>query len=114
MVCIIPLYHLSTLTPPIDAQMKVSLDVLQRVYEAFQNSGENPAEQEQEAVDPDSHLHFVNAFDMPLWNWSHERSTFERQAYLLSHPRRMLSVHQRIRSPYNIRIRRLLRYGSAE
>ncbi|KAH9938205.1 DNA polymerase epsilon subunit B [Fomitopsis serialis] len=45
-----------------DAQMKVSLDVLQRA----------------EAVDPDSHLHFIDAFDMPLWHWSHERSTFER------------------------------------
>lgn len=61
-----------------DAQMKVSLDVLQRVYDAFQHSGENPTEQEQEAVDPDSHLHFIDAFDMPLWHWSHERSTFER------------------------------------
>ena len=73
-----PTCHVSILMQVLDAQMKVSLDVLQRVYDAFQNSGENPAEQEQEAVDPDGHLYFIDAFDMPLWHWSHERSTFER------------------------------------
>ncbi|KAH9844250.1 epsilon DNA polymerase [Rhodofomes roseus] len=67
-----------------DAQMKVSLDVLQRVYDAFQNSGDNPAEEEQEAIDPDSHLHFIDAFDMPLWHWSQERSSFERAAGALT------------------------------
>lgn len=61
-----------------DAQMKVSLDVLQRVYEAFQGTGENGPQGQHELLDPESHLHIINAFDMPLWHWSHERSTFER------------------------------------
>ncbi|KAF9818320.1 hypothetical protein IEO21_02835 [Rhodonia placenta] len=62
-----------------DAQMKVSVDVLQRVYEAFQGSGDSHS-QEHELLDPESHMFVVNAFDMPLWHWSHERSTFERAA----------------------------------
>lgn len=62
-----------------DAQMKVSVDVLQRVYEAFQGSGDSHS-QEHELLDPESHMFVVNAFDMPLWHWSHERSTFERCA----------------------------------
>ena len=30
-----------------------------------------------DVVDPESHLHYINAFDMPLWHWSHEKSAFE-------------------------------------
>ncbi|EIW62011.1 epsilon DNA polymerase [Trametes versicolor FP-101664 SS1] len=60
-----------------DAQMKVSLDVLNRVYEAFQ-SGDNEGAQEHAVLDPDSHLYVIDAFEMPSWNWSSERSTFER------------------------------------
>ncbi|KAL1946865.1 hypothetical protein VTO73DRAFT_14969 [Trametes versicolor] len=60
-----------------DAQMKVSLDVLNRVYEAFQ-SGDNEGAQEHAVLDPDSHFHVIDAFEMPSWNWSSERSTFER------------------------------------
>ncbi|KAH9951642.1 epsilon DNA polymerase [Amylocystis lapponica] len=67
-----------------DAQMKVSLDVLQRVYESFQGSGDNQSQGESELLDPDSHLFFINAFEMPAWNWSHERSTFERAAGTLT------------------------------
>ncbi len=61
----------------LDAQMKVSLDVLKRVYENFQGAdgqGQNGGER----LDPDSHLYVVNAFNMPLWNWSQEKSAFER------------------------------------
>ena len=57
--------------------MKVSLDVLQRVYETFQN-GDDDGEQGHTQLDPDSWFHVIDAFDMPLWNWSTERSTFER------------------------------------
>ena len=57
--------------------MKVSLDVLQRVYETFQN-GEDEGEQGHAQLDPESHLFVIYAFEMPLWNWSTERSTFER------------------------------------
>ncbi|KAI0771567.1 epsilon DNA polymerase [Trametes elegans] len=60
-----------------DAQMKVSLDVLHRVYEAFQN-GEGGGAPEHTLLDPDNHLFVIDAFEMPLWNWSTERSTFER------------------------------------
>ncbi|KAI0375580.1 epsilon DNA polymerase [Pilatotrama ljubarskyi] len=60
-----------------DAQMKVSLDVLHRVYEAFQN-GDGGGAQEHALLDLDHHLFVIDAFDMPLWNWSTERSTFER------------------------------------
>ncbi|OJT04135.1 DNA polymerase epsilon subunit B [Trametes pubescens] len=60
-----------------DAQMKVSLDVLNRVYEAFQ-SGDNEGAQEHAVLDPDHHLYVIDAFEMPSWNWSSERSTFER------------------------------------
>ncbi|KAL6309658.1 epsilon DNA polymerase [Sparassis latifolia] len=61
-----------------DAQMKVSLEVLQRVYEAFQSSGDSQDQTDHELVDPESHLAFVDAFDMPLWHWSPERNAFER------------------------------------
>lgn len=57
--------------------MKVSLHVLQRVYENFQGSGDGQSE-EQEILDPENHLFVINAFDMPLWNWSSERGTFEK------------------------------------
>ncbi|KAM5540454.1 hypothetical protein V8D89_005912 [Ganoderma adspersum] len=60
-----------------DAQMKVSLDVLQRVYETFQND-DNNEEEGHSQLDPESHLFFIDAYEMPLWNWSTERSTFER------------------------------------
>ncbi|KAL7282368.1 hypothetical protein ACG7TL_003838 [Trametes sanguinea] len=60
-----------------DAQMKVSLEVLHRVYEAFQN-GEGEGAQDQALLDPDHHMFVIDAFEMPLWNWSTERSTFER------------------------------------
>lgn len=57
--------------------MKVSLDVLQRVYETFQSGGETGGG-EDDFLDPDNYLHLVNAYDMPLWNWSTERIAFER------------------------------------
>lgn len=92
MVRIYPINSYSNPHTCLDAQMKVSLDVLQRVYDAFQNSGENSTEQEQEAVEPDSHLHFIDAFDMPLWHWSQERSTFERRVYFIAVLRQSLNM----------------------
>ncbi|KAF9076745.1 DNA polymerase alpha/epsilon subunit B-domain-containing protein [Rhodocollybia butyracea] len=61
-----------------DATMKVSVEVLQKVYELLQDQGQD--EQETETLDPDSHLHFINAFEMPSWHWSIERGTFEKTA----------------------------------
>lgn len=62
----------------LDAAMKVSLEILNRVYEALQDQGDRLNETFKEALDPDSHLYFIDAFDMPLWNWSIERGTFEK------------------------------------
>lgn len=56
--------------------MKVSIEVLQKVYERLQDQGQSQVEAE--ALDPDSHLHFINAFEMPSWHWSIERGTFEK------------------------------------
>lgn len=60
--------------------MKVSLEVLQRVYDAFQSGGENGGQGEDDFLDPDNYLHFINAYEMPSWNWSAERTAFERWA----------------------------------
>ncbi|OCH92936.1 hypothetical protein OBBRIDRAFT_802282 [Obba rivulosa] len=53
-------------------------DILQRVYETFQGSGDSHGSAGQDILDPESHLFFIDAYDMPLWHWSNERSTFER------------------------------------
>lgn len=57
--------------------MKVSEDVLTRVYVTLQDQGERHQE-EKEVIDPEKHLFFIDAFDMPRWTWSPERMTFER------------------------------------
>lgn len=57
--------------------MKVSVDVLRRVYESLRDQGEATST-EKEFLDPDNHLYFIDAFDMPLWHWSSERGTFEK------------------------------------
>lgn len=62
----------------IDALMKVSVDTLTRVYEALQEQGDYMDENTRETLDPEGHLFVVDAFDMPLWNWSVERSSFEK------------------------------------
>lgn len=61
-----------------DAAMKVTVEVLQRVYDNMQDQGDHINDAGEEYLDPDSHLHVVDAYDMPLWNWSLERGTFER------------------------------------
>jgi DNA polymerase epsilon subunit 2 len=60
----------------LDATMKVSVNVLKRVYESLQNQGER-SEIEKEIIDPENHLFFIDAFEMPRWTWSPERGTFE-------------------------------------
>lgn len=57
--------------------MKVSIDVLKRAYESLQGQ-QDTNEVEKELIDPDSHLFFVDAFEMPRWTWSPERGTFEK------------------------------------
>ena len=63
----------------LDVQTKVSVDILKRVYDAFQKNGE-AGEGEDDFLDPEAHLYFIDAFEMPLWNWSTEKGTFDRCA----------------------------------
>ncbi|KAI0051026.1 DNA polymerase epsilon subunit B [Auriscalpium vulgare] len=83
-----------------DAVMKVSLETLRRVYDALQSSGEQHVRREDAFVDPEKHLHFIDAFDMPLWRWSNERSTFEKPSHrptsLGSADSRVLSARDRL------------------
>jgi DNA polymerase epsilon subunit 2 len=58
--------------------MKVSLDILQRVYLALQDQGDKTNSVEKEIIDPESHIFFIDAYAMPLWHWSQERGTFEK------------------------------------
>ena len=61
----------------LDVETKVSVDILRRVYDTFQKNGE-AAEGEDDFLDPEAYLHFIDAFEMPLWNWSTEKGTFDR------------------------------------
>ena len=56
----------------------VSKAVLTRVYEAMQDQGEKEVDQFDPETDVDNHLFFVDAFEMPWWQFSMERQTFEK------------------------------------
>ena len=70
--------HLDLSPLLLDAAMKVSVAVLQRVYQLLQGSSTAASSVEQDILDADAHIFVVNAFEMPQWNWSPERSTFEQ------------------------------------
>ncbi|THV08446.1 DNA polymerase epsilon, subunit B [Dendrothele bispora CBS 962.96] len=82
-----------------DALMKVSVEVLQRVYETLQDQGQGTGI-EIERTDPESHLYFIDAFEMPNWHWSVERGTFEKAQTLPTTSgtaeSRILSVRDRL------------------
>jgi len=61
-----------------DAVMKVSVAVLQRVYQLLQGSSTAASSIEQDILDVDAHIFVVDAFEIPQWNWSSERTTFEQ------------------------------------
>ena len=62
-----------------DATMKVSVEILNRVYQTLQSSGGDQRTRKEDGyLDPEDHLHFVDAFEMPLWHWSPERGSFEK------------------------------------
>lgn len=61
-----------------DATMKVSVEILNRVYHTLQSSGDQRNRKEDGYLDPEDHLHFIDAFEMPLWHWSPERGSFEK------------------------------------
>ncbi|KAF8525322.1 epsilon DNA polymerase [Gautieria morchelliformis] len=84
-----------------DAEMVVRLDVLRRVYETMQNSQTTGDEDlMDDRLDTDSQLYFVDAFEMPMWHWSPERSTFEKLSRKLtvsgSPESRVLAVRDRL------------------
>ncbi|KAK7060583.1 DNA-directed DNA polymerase epsilon, subunit B [Paramarasmius palmivorus] len=60
-----------------DASMKVTVELLERVYNHLQDENEG-ANGDNEVIDPETHLFVVNAFEMPAWHWSVERGTFEK------------------------------------
>lgn len=64
----------------LDATMKVSVEILKRVYDSLKDQGDGTAA-EKELIDPDNHLFFIDAFEMPRWTWSTERGTFEKCVY---------------------------------
>jgi DNA polymerase epsilon subunit 2 len=70
----------SGLTPTFrqDATMKVSVEILNRVYHTLQTSSDQRTQKGDGYLDPEDHLHFVDAFEMPLWHWSPERGSFEK------------------------------------
>ncbi|KIM29152.1 hypothetical protein M408DRAFT_328860 [Serendipita vermifera MAFF 305830] len=64
-----------------DCSTIVTKPILQRVYDELveKSSSTVPGgSQGNEAWDPDHHLHFINAFDMPRWHYSQERKVFEK------------------------------------
>jgi DNA polymerase epsilon subunit 2 len=90
--------------------MKVTLPILQRVFEALEGTADR-AVGEEENLDPDAHTFFVNAFDMPLWHWSVERSTFEkcvRPGLCLVHLSEIVATQGGTRA-YHLRLRRIAR-----
>ena len=72
------LFTVDLTSPPPDAVMKVSVTVLQRVYQLLQGSSSAASSIEQDILDVDAHIFVIDGFEMPQWNWSSERSTFEQ------------------------------------
>ncbi|KAH8113232.1 epsilon DNA polymerase [Phellopilus nigrolimitatus] len=64
-----------------DAVMKVTLPILQRVYHGLQEKEERKDNGEDELLDPEDHLFFVDAYEIPLWHWSQTRSTFVKSTH---------------------------------
>jgi DNA polymerase epsilon subunit 2 len=57
--------------------MKVSKVVLERVFDAFQSS-QDISMAGGVYLDPDTNLHVLNSFDLPLWQWSLEKNGFDK------------------------------------
>jgi hypothetical protein len=57
--------------------MKVSKAVLERVFDTFQSS-QDTSMAGGVYLEPDANLHVLNAFDLPLWQWSVEKNGFEK------------------------------------
>lgn len=96
-----------TLSKPLgsDATMKVSAEILKRVYESLQEQGQQS--DEKDLIDPESHLYIINAFEMPLWRWSQENGTFQKLAGFCAELRIHLNFVQGINTPDHLRIPRI-------
>ena len=57
---------------------KVSLDILRRIYISVREKDDKIGGDGDDLLNPEEHLFFVDAFEMPRWNWSTTRSSFER------------------------------------
>jgi len=82
---------LSLLSPSssLDCSTIVTKPILQRVYEDLVEKSSSPVpggSQVGELWDPDHHLHFINAFEMPRWHYSQERKVFVRSVPPPPHP----------------------------
>ncbi|XP_006460256.1 hypothetical protein AGABI2DRAFT_150224 [Agaricus bisporus var. bisporus H97] len=66
-----------------DATMKVSVEVLRRVYAKLQDQDDDD-EIHKDGLNPENHLFFIDAYEMPKWHWSNERGSFERSSTSLS------------------------------
>ena len=63
-----------------DASTKVDLAILQRVYQNMMEKSERAENGQDELLDPEEHLYFIDAYEMPRLCWSQTRSTFEKYA----------------------------------
>lgn len=68
-----------------DATMKVSIEVLKKVYMSLQDQDEGggggggvEGAEYRDGLNPENHLWFVDSYEMPRWHWSNERGAFER------------------------------------
>lgn len=86
----IPLTHYQ------DCSTIVTRPLLVKAYESvMEKSSANNGVGEEEHIDPEHHLHFINAFEMPRWHFSHERQTFERYVRTISTVPDHISTHSR-------------------
>ncbi len=62
------------------ATMKVSVEVLRRLHTNLQDQDDG-GEVHTDGLNPENHLFFIDAYEMPRWHWSTERGAFERCGY---------------------------------
>lgn len=79
-----------------DCSTIVTRPLLVKAYESvIEKNSANTGVGEEEDIDPEHHLHFINAFEMPRWHFSHERQTFERYVRVPSTIRDHISTNSR-------------------
>lgn len=71
----------------IDVSTIITRATVERVYELVSEAAGNAAggsgdPMDGETVDPNHHFFVIDAFEMPNWQWSIERKTFEKYVLL--------------------------------